>query len=155
MELQETKNIISNLKKMILEQNEGANNLLSERERTNNEMIIQQRQEKENYQKQIDELNMKLKEAKSDDLIKKENEIEKLKKEISLLKKEMQYDNNSRAYKELYNKYKFMTDKKNEYKLQCKMANENMDKMVKILNEQQQKEFFDIVQITKNKYSSN
>ena len=153
MERQDTKNILSNLKKMVIEKDEGANNLLSEREKASNEMLMKERQEKENYQNQINELNMKLKEAKSDDLIKKENEIESLKKEISLLKKEMQYDNNGRAYKELLNKYKSMTDKKNQYKLQCKIANENMDKLFKNLTEQQQKEFYDIVQSTKMKYT--
>ena len=153
MERQDTKNIISNLKKMVIEKDEGANNILSEREKASNEMLMKERQEKENYQNQINELNMKLKEAKSDDLIKKENEIESLKKEISLLKKEMQYDNNGRAYKELLNKYKSMTDKKNQYKLQCKIANENMDKLFKNLTEQQQKEFYDIVQSTKMKYT--
>ena len=152
MERQDTKNTISNLKKMVIEKDEGANNILSEREKASNEMLMKERQEKENYQNQINELNMKLKEAKSDDLIKKENEIESLKKEISLLKKEMQYDNNGRAYKELLNKYKSMTDKKNQYKLQCKIANENMDKLFKNLTEQQQKEFYDIVQSTKMKY---
>ena len=153
MERQDTKNILSNLKKMVIEKDEGANNILSEREKASNEMLMKERQEKENYQNQINELNMKLKEAKSDDLIKKENEIESLKKEISLLKKEMQYDNNGRAYKELLNKYKSMTDKKNQYKLQCKIANENMDKLFKNLTEQQQKEFYDIVQSTKMKYT--
>ena len=138
---------------MVIEKDEGANNILSEREKASNEMLMKERQEKENYQNQINELNMKLKEAKSDDLIKKENEIESLKKEISLLKKEMQYDNNGRAYKELLNKYKSMTDKKNQYKLQCKIANENMDKLFKNLTEQQQKEFYDIVQSTKMKYT--
>ena len=153
MERQDTKNTISNLKKMVIEKDEGANNILSEREKASNEMLMKERQEKENYQNQINELNMKLKEAKSDDLIKKENEIESLKKEISLLKKEMQYDNNGGAYKELLNKYKSMTDKKNQYKLQCKIANENMDKLFKNLTEQQQKEFYDIVQSTKMKYT--
>ena len=153
MERQDTKNTISNLKKMVIEKDEGANNILSEREKASNEMLMKERQEKENYQNQINELNMKLKEAKSEDLIKKENEIESLKKEISLLKKEMQYDNNGRAYKELLNKYKSMTDKKNQYKLQCKIANENMDKLFKNLTEQQQKEFYDIVQSTKMKYT--
>ena len=112
-------------------------NYLNEREKNNQEMLIKERTEKENYQKQINELNIKLKEAKNDDLIEKENEIEKLKEQIRLYKKEMQYDNNSRSYKELLNKLKVMTDKKNEYKIQCKMANENMEKIIKILDEQQ------------------
>ena len=68
-------------------------------------MLIRERTEKEKYQKQIDELKIKLKEAKSDDLIEKENEIDKLKEQIRLIKKEMQYDSNSRQYKELLNKY--------------------------------------------------
>ena len=152
IEMQDTKNIIHSLKNMIKMQEEETNNNLKEREKNNQEMLIRERTEKEKFQKQINELNIKLKEAKSDDLIGKENEIEKLNKQIRIYKKELQYDSNSKSYKELLNKLKIMTDKKNEYKLQCKMANENMEKIIKILDEQQQKEFQNIIQNTNNKY---
>jgi hypothetical protein len=48
-----------------------------------------------------------------------------------------------------------MTEKKNEYKLQCKIANENMQIMINKLNEDQQKEFAIIMQNTNNKYMRN
>ena len=45
-----------------------------------------------------------------------------------------------------------MTDKKNEYKLQCKIANENIEQLINKLNEEQKKEFLTIIKNTKNKY---
>ena len=155
LEFQDITNMVQNLKKIIKTQDEDRNNFLIEREKTNQEMLIKERSEKEKYQKQLDQLNIKLKEAKSDDLIEKENEIDKLKEQIRIYKKEMQYDSNSRPYKELRNQLKEMTDKKNEYKIQCKMANENMEKIIQILDEQQKKKFIDIVENTKNKYLKN
>ena len=155
LEFQDITNMVQNLKKIIKTQDEDRNNFLIEREKTNQEMLIKERSEKEKYQKQLDQLNIKLKEAKSDDLIEKENEIDKLKEQIRIYKKEMQYDSNSRPYKDLRNQLKEMTDKKNEYKIQCKMANENMEKIIQILDEQQKKKFIDIVENTKNKYLKN
>ena len=155
LEFQDITNMVQNLKKIIKTQDEDRNTFLIEREKTNQEMLIKERSEKEKYQKQLDQLNIKLKEAKSDDLIEKENEIDKLKEQIRIYKKEMQYDSNSRPYKELRNQLKEMTDKKNEYKIQCKMANENMEKIIQILDEKQKKKFIDIVENTKNKYLKN
>ena len=155
LEFQDITNMVQNLKKIIKTQDEDRNTFLIEREKTNQEMLIKERSEKEKYQKQLDQLNIKLKEAKSDDLIEKENEIDKLKEQIRIYKKEMQYDSNSRPYKDLRNQLKEMTDKKNEYKIQCKMANENMEKIIQILDEQQKKKFIDIVENTKNKYLKN
>lgn len=151
MDLEETKNTILYLKNILNSREEEINNNLIESEKKNKEMFMNERKEKENYQKQIDELNIKLKEAKSDDMTQKENEINKLKEEIRLYKKEMK-DNNSKSYKDLYNKLKVMTDKKNEYKLQCKIANENIEQLINKLNEEQKKEFLTIIKNTKNKY---
>ena len=151
MDLEETKNTILYLKNILNSREEEINNNLIESEKKNKEMFMNERKEKENYQKQIDELNLKLKEAKSDDMTQKENEINKLKEEIRLYKKEMK-DNNSKSYKDLYNKLKVMTDKKNEYKLQCKIANENIEQLINKLNEEQKNEFLTIIKNTKNKY---
>ena len=151
MDLEETKNTIFYLKNILNSREEEINNNLIESEKKNKEIFMNERKEKENYQKQIDELNLKLKEAKSDDTTQKENEINKLKEEIRLYKKEMK-DNNSKSYKDLYNKLKVMTDKKNEYKLQCKIANENIEQLINKLNEEQKNEFLTIIKNTKNKY---
>ena len=155
LEFQETKNIINNLKNIVKSHEEEAQNNLIENEKTNKEMIMQERKEKENYLKQIEDLKMKLKEGKSYDIIQKEEEIDKLKEEIRLYKKGAQYDSNSKSIKELLNKLKVMTEKKNEYKLQCKIANENMELIIKKLNKQQQIEFENIIKNTKNKYYKN
>lgn len=151
MDLEETRNTILYLKNILNSREEEINNNLIERETKNKEIFMKERKEKENYQKQIDELNIKLREAKSDDMTQKENEINKLKEEIRLYKKEM-YDNSSKSYKDLYNKLKVMTDKKNEYKLQCKIANENIEQLINKLNEEQKNEFLIIIKNTKNKY---
>ena len=144
-EFMATNNEIRILKNNIQKQQEEMKNNLIKREQNNNEMILKEKKEKEEYQKQIDELNIKLKEAKSDDIIQKEKEINKLKQEISLYKKEMQE-------KDWYKKLKDMTNKKNEYKLQCKMADENIQQVIDLLNEEQEKKFGDIIENTKNKY---
>ena len=155
MNYQEMENMVKALRGMIETKEEDFNTKINEKEKVNQEKFIKERKEKENYQKQIEELNIKLREAKSDDMIQKENEINKLKEEIRAHKKEMQYDSNSKSYKELANKLKIMTEKKNEYKLQCKIANENMQIMINKLNEDQQKEFAIIMQNTNNKYMRN
>ena len=155
LDYQELQNMIHSLKGMIQTKEEDNNNIIIEQEKANKEMFMKERKEKEQYQKQIEELNIKLREAKSDDMIKKENEINKLKEEIRIYKKENQYDSNSKPYKELLIKLKNMTDKKNEYKLQCKIANENMDAIINKLSKEQQKELAIIIQNTNNKYMKN
>ena len=152
MNFQEANNNIQHLKKIMKKQEEKINKNLSEREKNSNELILKEQKEKEEYQKQIDELNIKLKEAKSDDMIQKEKEINKLKDEIRLYKKEMQYDNDSKSYKELNKKLKEMIIKKDDYKLKCKMANENIQQMIELLNEEQQQKFDDIIRNNKKKY---
>jgi chromosome segregation ATPase len=112
MNYQEMENMVKALRGMIETKEEDFNTKISEKEKANQEKFIKERKEKENYQKQIEELNIKLREAKSDDMIQKENEINKLKEEIRAHKKEMQYDSNSKSYKELANKLKIMTEKK-------------------------------------------
>ena len=152
LEFIDTKNQLHNVKNMVLNQVEINNNNSSVRNKESNEMLMKERKEKEEYQKQINELNIKLKEAKSDDLIQKEKEIEKLKDELRLCKKEIQYDSSGKSYKELLQQYKLMTEKKNEYKTKCRIANENIEQMINLLDEQQQIEFSKIVEKNKNKY---
>lgn len=56
-------------------------------------MIIKERKQKEEYENQIKILNDKLAEAKSDNMIKKENEIKQLKEELNKYKNQKMDDN--------------------------------------------------------------
>lgn len=56
-------------------------------------MIIKERKQKEEYENQIKILNDKLAEAKSDNMIKKENEIKQLREELNKYKNQKMDDN--------------------------------------------------------------
>ena len=142
----ETRGMIQSFKNVIKMKEEEKNNYLKEKELNFNEMIIKERKEKEEYENQIKDLNDKLAEAKSDNMIKKENEIKQLKEELNKYKNQKMPDN------DLYGELEEMKKKKNEYKLQCKMANENIEAIIKKLNEQQKKDFMTIIKRTKEKY---
>ena len=142
----ETRGMIQSFKNVIKMKEEEKNNYLKEKELNFNEMIIKERKEKEEYENQIKELNDKLAEAKSDNMIKKENEIKQLREELNKYKNQKMDDN------DLYVELEEMKKKKNEYKLQCKMANENIEAIIKKLNEQQKKDFMAIIKRTKEKY---
>ena len=136
MEFIDTKNDINKLKNILKSNEEENHKLFLEKEKIQKESIIKEKQEKESLQKQIDDLSMKLKDAKN-----------------SKIKKEYIYEGNNKGYKELINKLKKMTEKKNEYKIKCKMARENIDQIIKKLDENQEKEFEKILLNTKKKYS--
>ena len=142
----ETRGMIQSFKNIVKMKEEEKNNYLKEKEMNFNEMIIKERKEKEKYENQIKDLNDKLAEAKSDNMIKKENEIKQLKEELNKYKNQKIDDN------DLYEELEEMKKKKNEYKLQCKMANENIEAIIKKLNEQQKKDFMTIIKRTKEKY---
>jgi chromosome segregation ATPase len=142
----ETRGMIQSFKNVIKMKEEEKNNYLKEKELNFNEMIIKERKEKEAYENQIKELNDKLAEAKSDNMIKKENEIKQLKEELN------NYKNQMIEVNDLIGELEETKKKKNEYKLKCKMANENIEAIVKKLNEQQQKDFNIIIKRTKEKY---
>ena len=142
----ETRGMIQSFKNIVKMKEEEKNNYLKEKELNFNEMIIKERKQKEEYENQIKILNDKLAEAKSDNMIKKENEIKQLKEELNKYKNQKMDDN------DLYEELEEMKKKKNEYKLQCKMANENIEAIIKKLNEQQKKDFMAIIKRTKEKY---
>ena len=164
---------IQTLRKELMDHDEEMNRNFLETDKEKKELIFTNKKDKENYQKQIEELIMQLKEAKAinkinDDkgnsyfdiggdykslLQRKENEINKLKEKIKNLEKESGLNENSKAYRDLLKKYNELKEKKNEYKLQCKLANENMEAFIKKLNPAQQKEFMNIIQTNKNKYA--
>jgi chromosome segregation ATPase len=142
----ETRGMIQSFKNIVKMKEEEKNNYLKEKELNFNEMIIKERKQKEEYENQIKILNDKLAEAKSDNMIKKENEIKQLREELNKYKNQKMDDN------DLYVELEEMKKKKNEYKLQCKMANENIEAIIKKLNEQQKKDFMAIIKRTKEKY---
>ena len=142
----ETRGMIQSFKNSVKMKEEEKNNYLKEKELNFNEMIIKERKQKEEYENQIKILNDKLAEAKSDNMIKKENEIKQLREELNKYKNQKMDDN------DLYVELEEMKKKKNEYKLKCKMANENIEAIIKKLNEQQKKDFMAIIKRTKEKY---
>ena len=139
MENQETKNMIQSVKNMLKNNEEEYHKKIIEEQKLKNESLVKRNQERENMQKQIDDLTVKLKDAENYNN-----------------KKENNFGGNIKGNKDLKTKLKIMTEKKNEYKLQCKMANENMEQIInKVLNENQQKQFKKIIENTKKKYSQN
>ena len=134
IEIEETKNMIHSIRNIAKSNEEEYNKKISEKEKLEKESFIKEKQEKENLQKQINDLSLKLKDAKS---------------------QKFKFDGSNKGYKELYNKLKNMTEKKNEYKLKCKMANENIEQIIQKLDENQQNEFEKIIQNTKKKYLQN
>ena len=136
MEFIDMKNSIHNLNNILKRNEEENHKLFLEKEKIQKESLIKEKQEKENLQKQIDDLSIKLKDAKN-----------------SKIKKEYIYDGNNKGYKELINKLKKITEKKNQYKIKCKMAKENIEQIIQKLDEKQEKEFEKILQNTKKKYS--
>ena len=136
MEFIDMKNTIHNLNNILKSNEEENHKLFLEKEKIQKESLIKEKQEKENLQKQIDDLSIKLKDAKN-----------------SKIKKEYIYDGNNKGYKELINKLKKITEKKNQYKIKCKMAKENIEQIIQKLDEKQEKEFEKILQNTKKKYS--
>ena len=136
MEFIDMKNSIHNLNNILKSNEEENHKLFLEKEKIQKESLIKEKQEKENLQKQIDDLSIKLKDAKNSKII-----------------KEYIYDGNNKGYKELINKLKKITEKKNQYKIKCKMAKENIEQIIQKLDEKQEKEFEKILQYTKKKYS--
>ena len=136
MEFIDMKNAVHNLNNILKSNEEENHKLFIEKEKIQKESLIKEKQEKENLQKQIDDLSIKLKDAKN-----------------GKIKKEYIYDGNNKGYKELINKLKKMTEKKNQYKIKCKMAKENIEQIIQKLDENQEKEFEKILQNTKKKYS--
>lgn len=136
MEFIDMKNSIHNLNNILKSNEEENHKLFLEKEKIQKESLFKEKQEKENLQKQIDDLSIKLKDAKN-----------------SKIKKEYIYDGNNKGYKELINKLKKITEKKNQYKIKCKMAKENIEQIIQKLDEKQEKEFEKILQNTKKKYS--
>jgi regulator of replication initiation timing len=135
-EIIEIKNYVHNLKNIVKSSEEENNKIIIEKEKNQRENFMREKQEKENLQKQVDDLTLKLKDAKN-----------------GRYQKDFAYDGNNKGYKDLIQNLKIMRNKKNEYKLKLKIANENIEEIIKKLDENQKKELEKVIQNINKKYS--
>ena len=116
------------------------------------ESQLKERLNEENYKSEIEDLKFKLKNKTNLDSVEeiindKDKEINKLKKKI------FEIESNNSSSGNLRKEYNDIVKKKNFYKKQCKEANEKIEKMLKKLSPEQEKEFkiiFDINKINNN-----
>jgi hypothetical protein len=135
-EIIEIKNYVHNLKNIVKSNEEENNKIIIEKEKNQKENFMREKQEKENLQKQVDDLTLKLKDAKN-----------------GRYQKDFAYDGNNKGYKDLIQNLKIMRNKKNEYKLKLKIANENIEEIIKKLDENQKKDLEKVIQNINKKYS--
>ena len=145
-QLQNEINVLNNLLKKY--QDEFDNNLANHY-KIQNEIILKERKKEEKYKKQIENLNIKLNENINIDdyeeiINNKDEEIAKLKKKIR------EIENDSLVDAKLMKQYKDVVKKKNYYKSQCKLANENIGKIIDKLTPEQKKEFQNIFNSAKD-----
>lgn len=150
LEFQDYMNEIKALRNLLRSHEEEINKNLIYSDKEQKAILFREKEDKENYQKQIDDLVLQFKEANTkkknndffnkdsnNELIKileqKDYEINKLKEELKLIRKD--------------------ANKKKKYKMLCKMANENIEKMINKLSTEQKKDFLEIIQKNKNKYA--
>ena len=147
IEIQELQNEIKISHNLLnTHQNEIYNNLI-ENEKNKKELMFKERLNEEKYQKEINDLKAQLKETKLDLQFDKNNLEES--EYINELKKIIKDKNTEIAEMKKLN-YDELIQKKNYYKNACKLANKNMKKLMEKLNKDQQKEFQDIMNESKN-----
>ena len=150
LECQELQTEIKVLNDLLKSNQEELESNLIQTYKNKKESLLKERINEENYKKEIDNLNFKLKQNIKYDNIEevfndKENEIIKLKKRI------FELENKNEILKKKYND---IAKKKNSYKTKCKETNEKIEKMIKKLNPEQEKEFKNIFDID-NKNNNN
>jgi chromosome segregation ATPase len=104
------------------------------------ESQLRERMNEESYKKEIEDLKYKLKGNMDFDKIEeilsdKDNEIHILKNKI------LEIETNTSNEGNLIKKYNDMVTKKNLYKKKCREANEKIEKLLRILNPEQEEEF--------------
>lgn len=150
LECQELQTEINVLNDLLKSNQEELESNLIQTYKNKKESLLKERINEENYKKEIDNLNFKLKQNIKYDNIEevfndKEKEIIKLKKRI------FELENKNEILKKKYND---IAKKKNSYKTKCKETNEKIEKMIKKLNPEQEKEFKNIFDID-NKNNNN
>lgn len=140
-------NVLNDLLKT--HQNELENNLINNY-KSQKEAQLNERMKEESYKKEIEELKLKLKDninlSNIEEIINdKDNEITKLKNKITEIETLTSNSGNLRK------KYNDIVKSKNNYKKKCKETNEKIEKLLKILSPEQEKEFKNIFNIDKDK----
>ena len=141
-------NVLSDLLKG--HQDELENNLV-QNYKNKKESQLRERMNEESYKKEIEDLKYKLQDNIKFDKIEeilsdKDNEIHILKNKI------LEIETNTSNEGNLIKKYNDMVTKKNLYKKKCSEANEKIEKLLRILNPEQEEEFKKIFGIdNKNK----
>ena len=120
-------------------QDELENNLV-QNYKNKKESQIRERMNEESYKKEIEDLKYKLQDNIKFDKIEeilsdKDNEIHILKNRI------LEIETNTSNEGNLIKKYNDMVTKKNLYKKKCREANEKIEKLLRILNPEQEEEF--------------
>ena len=120
-------------------QDELENNLV-QNYKNKKESQIRERMNEESYKKEIEDLKYKLQDNIKFDKIEeilsdKDNEIHILKNKI------LEIETNTSNEGNLIKKYNDMVTKKNLYKNKCREANEKIEKLLRILNPEQEEEF--------------
>ena len=140
-------NVLNDLLKT--HQNELENNLINNY-KSQKEAQLNERMKEESYKKEIEELKLKLKDninlSNIEEIINdKDNEITKLKNKITEIETLTSNSGNLRK------QYNDIVKSKNNYKKKCKETNEKIEKLLKILSPEQEKEFKHIFNIDKDK----
>ena len=120
-------------------QDELENNLV-QNYKNKKESQIRERMNEESYKKEIEDLKYKLQDNIKFDKLEeilsdKDNEIHILKNKI------LEIETNTSNEGNLIKKYNDMVTKKNLYKKKCSEANEKIEKLLRILNPEQEEEF--------------
>ena len=133
-------NEINILNDLLKDHQEELEKNLVQNYKSKKESQLRERMNEESYKKEIEDLKYKLKGNMDFDKIEeilsdKDNEIHILKNKI------IEIETNTSNEGNLIKKYNDMVTKKNLYKKKCKESNEKIEKIIKILNPEQEKEF--------------
>ena len=140
LQCQQLLNEINVLNELLKGHQDELENNLVQNYKNKKESQIRERMNEESYKKEIEDLKYKLQDNIKFDKIEeilsdKDNEIHILKNKI------LEIETNTSNEGNLIKKYNDMVTKKNLYKNKCREANEKIEKLLRILNPEQEEEF--------------
>ena len=140
LQCQQLLNEINVLNELLKGHQDELENNLVQNYKNKKESQIRERMNEESYKKEIEDLKYKLQDNIKFDKIEeilsdKDNEIHILKNNI------LEIETNTSNEGNLIKKYNDMVTKKNLYKKKCREANEKIEKLLRILNPEQEEEF--------------
>ena len=140
LQCQQLLNEINVLNELLKGHQDELENNLVQNYKNKKESQIRERMNEESYKKEIEDLKYKLQDNIKFDKIEeilsdKDNEIHILKNKI------LEIETNTSNEGNLIKKYNDMVTKKNLYKKKCREANEKIEKLLRILNPEQEEEF--------------